>query len=248
MAMSYMIRRASSAVISRAIRPIASSKTMPAAGSINNAIYSGTNNFCTDSMKKNLLNEKILTALKSEIESEEKHQHMHVLPVPPPDFPFTMEHGYFCGNERITLKRDFNGEKIEFVAEHFYDRESDIYDGDVRSETDGSIQASSVEVDVNISKPSGRKIMLQATAASYEVSANEIWAGEESATDEQLLGPYLVGVDEEDEMENGLREYVEIRGLKKSYVPFLAKYMAAKSKRRPLLVLQKTMDFLQHCN
>ncbi|XP_012831829.1 PREDICTED: uncharacterized protein At2g39795, mitochondrial-like [Erythranthe guttata] len=246
MAMSYMISRASSAVISRAIRPIASSKTMSAA-SINNAIFSGTSNFCTDSKKK-LLNEKILTALKSEIESEEKHQHMHVLPVPPPDFPFTMEHGYFCGNERITLKRDFNGEKIEFVANHFYDHEED-FDGDVitweHSRSNAS-PVSSVDVEARISKPSGRMISLHVSADTDDVSPHEISVGEESAP-EELLGSYSLSVDEEDEMANGMKEYVEIRGLKKSNVPFLVKYMAAKSRRRHLLVLQKMMDFIQQC-
>ncbi|KAL9153110.1 hypothetical protein ABFS82_10G027700 [Erythranthe guttata] len=248
MAMSrsgMILRRAFSTVAPRAIRTIPSPKILSAAVSkMDISSYNNAHHFCTDA-KKNPLHQKIVSALKTQMKTLALQKD---IPPVPADFPFAIkEFDYeYCS---VKLTRELDGETIDVRASipHRLRNTSNTYEDRLLTESTADI-APRVSLTVDISTVNGKLELRFEVDASYDdirvtsFLVDEVAPDSDSDSNSYTRVGYYEVKDGSD-LQLGLNEFVETRGLEKKYAEFLFKYIVGNSSRRPLVELEKLENY-----
>ncbi|XP_010923218.3 uncharacterized protein At2g39795, mitochondrial [Elaeis guineensis] len=202
--------------------------------------------------KKPASDANLLRIIDDEIKyAEDSDDHGRVEEIPE-GFPFEIQ------NEKemnvITLKRSYQGEKIEVVVsmpslvtgeEPNNDMEDD-HDEDEGGGRGEKPSQSSIPLTVNVSKGDGPSLEFCCTAYPDEVTIDSMSVSENKESDEEMIayeGPDFNDLDEN--LQKAFHKYLEIRGISPMTTNFLHEYMINKDSREYLHWLRNFKQFVQ---
>ncbi|XP_057808030.1 uncharacterized protein At2g39795, mitochondrial-like [Salvia miltiorrhiza] len=178
--------------------------------------------------------------LADALDSEIKHTQMISLrPAAPADFPFKLQH---TPSERVKLTRELDGEEIEVMLlgndqNHDADEDDGATTTDSDSDTDDcpdsdeeSPAKSATDLIIKISKPNGKSMKFFATASrsADKIEIQRLTTKDGDGDNNVVCSQLFIAP--ESELQMALREFLEVRGIKKSIAKFLYDYMNWKSK------------------
>ncbi|KAL8039326.1 hypothetical protein ABFX02_10G028800 [Erythranthe guttata] len=237
MAMSrscMVLRRAFSTVAPRALRTVPSPEILSAAVSKMDISSYSARHFCTDAKKINLLDQKLIKALKSRISPNDRLAVMEAMPPVPAGFPFAIEDVSYYNS--IKLKRELDDGEI-------IDVEVDL-PGSVKYTRTNGDTVPTVLLRVNILKKNGNGLKFNASATFDGIRVTDVTVTEPDPDDSEFptrFGPYTL--EEGSDLQSSLGEFIEKKGVEKKYVEFLYNYLFKNDDRRDVLMVDKMEKF-----
>ncbi|XP_062166704.1 uncharacterized protein At2g39795, mitochondrial-like [Alnus glutinosa] len=250
MASYSMLRRASSSVLSlairavgspRAFRGVVSSALTAEKGELAHALsrrsFVPTLRFSSASTDKSLIQ-----IIESEIECAEKTHEEEESFGAPPAFPFQIEDK--PGERTILLTRSYQDEiiKVEVDIPQIGTEEDEEEDNDDDEEEDGFER---IPLFVSITKESGVSLQFGVTASDNEICIDSLSFKQPEVSEDQLAyeGPEFNDLDEN--LKTAFHKYLEHRGINTTTAKFLSGYMRNKDSKEYLLWLKNLKNFVE---
>ncbi|GAV88842.1 MAM33 domain-containing protein [Cephalotus follicularis] len=247
MAVNYLLRRASSTVLSLSIRAVGSPRTYHRAIStvltkdsfcsqLNHQTFPPSVRYSTAVAEKRRAEEKLLRVIESEIECANK-PNANILENKPEGFPFKIEDN--AGERTIFLRREYGDEIIKVEVD------LPILSISEEEEKKDEEEGSTVPLVVSISKGSGACLEFGITAYLEEIVIDSfsIKQSQDSADELAYGGPDFDDLD--DKLREALREYLEVRGINCTTVKFLHQYMTNKDAKEYLVWLNNLKKYVE---
>ncbi|XP_073010008.1 uncharacterized protein At2g39795, mitochondrial-like [Typha latifolia] len=164
----------------------------------------------------------------------------------PDGFPFEIIDN--PGDQTVILKREYEGETIQATVFMNYDGEQDLNEDDDDASDDvdneGSIKPT-VSLVVAVEKGEGPFLEFCCNFNDDELEIESMTMKRHDDPDSQNAyeGPEFSDLDES--LQEALRKYLEVRGIKHSMYDFLHEYMINKDEREYLVWLKSMKEFVE---
>ncbi|XP_038905637.1 uncharacterized protein At2g39795, mitochondrial-like [Benincasa hispida] len=255
MALSSILRRASSSVLPLALRSVAAPRSFHHA--ISAAITTGKHNFSKEfnpgfflsflrsysaAPARDSADVSLIRVLQSEIKCAEEDLENYVDEIPE-EFPFEIQDN--PGERTITLTRKYEDETIKVEVE-IPDVTAEGEEEDEAGEDDEQTrQESSLPLVLSISKDGGVCLEFGVTAYPDEISIDNLSIRKPDSSEDLLGydGPAFQDLDEN--LQKAFHKYLEIRGIKPSTTNFLHQYMINKDSREYSIWLKNLKNFIE---
>ncbi|KAK1306575.1 Uncharacterized protein QJS10_CPA10g00059 [Acorus calamus] len=191
--------------------------------------------------------ENLRKVLDSEISCADEVEGHDQKPVAAGELPFEIVDN--PGENLITLRREFSGERIEATV---YMPEHDEWDGQEEEDDntddkdDDESDQQCISIILKIHKKTGTLLEFNCTARSNEITIDQLTMkpdGEDS-DDADVYRPKFSDLDEK--LQDSLYRYLEERGVQSSLFEFLREYMTNKDEREYLHWLKNIKGFIEH--
>lgn len=204
------------------------------------------------SSKVTAADENLKSVVNSEIESIEQSDYFKQMKMEIPEkFPFEIIDN--PGDQSIILKREFMGETIkatvfsdfEETPEDYEDEEEEDEEeeGDEDDEEEGGRQSLSVVVTVQKGEGPFLEFICNFNEEGYVIDSLMMRKeGSQGVEENAYQGPEFADLDEG--LQESLRRYLEVRGIRHSLYNFLTEYMMNKEEREYLGWLKNMKSFM----